>query len=460
MHHGSIAAATSRKHSTLPALICLGSLLATTLALPLTTRAQAASGYSVTNFVTGFANNGAEGPIGLAFDSAGNLYVGDYATGFIYKFDKSGGIASSSTQLNGTAIPGAIAGMSFTKDGSLYLARQSSADVVQIDTTSGAVLRTVATGLTFATALATDPISGDLFVSQPTVGIVSRISNFATGTGTVTLYATTGDVDGLSFGPDGTLYAALPAASTIAKISGTNSSNPGTVTPYSLSLPTLDGLAVSANPSKLFIYANANNGTITKVDFTVTPATQNAIFTGGTRGDFVNVGPDGCLYATQTDRVLKVTNADGTCLVPPLGPLFPSNPSVTYTFSAFCAAVDADDEKNGFDLHAKFRLAHNSDGIDLASDALMLTVDTVSISIPAGSFHKTKSGAWRYEGKLDSMHIAAELTPVRNTSNAYMLMIEVKGASLTSADKPYTVTLTIGDDSGTTVAWDQDSDDH
>jgi hypothetical protein len=58
------------------------------------------------------------------------------------------------------------------------------------------------------------------------------------------------------------------------------------------------------------------------------------------------------------------------------------------------------------------------------------------------------------------MHIAAELTSVRNTSNAYMLMIEVKGASLTSADKPYTVTLTIGDDSGTTVAWDADSDDH
>ena len=39
------------------------------------------------------------------------------------------------------------------------------------------------------------------------------------------------------------------------------------------------------------------------------------------------MGPDGCLYATQTDRVLKVTNADGTCVPPPLGPLVPTNPT-------------------------------------------------------------------------------------------------------------------------------------
>jgi hypothetical protein len=41
------------------------------------------------------------------------------------------------------------------------------------------------------------------------------------------------------------------------------------------------------------------------------------------------VGFDGCLYATQTDRVVKVTNADGTCKPPPLGPLFPTSAIVT-----------------------------------------------------------------------------------------------------------------------------------
>src|SRR5262249_16775269 len=44
------------------------------------------------------------------------------------------------------------------------------------------------------------------------------------------------------------------------------------------------------------------------------------IYTGGTRGDFVTVGPDGCLYATQSERVIKVTKADGTCSLTPTAP--------------------------------------------------------------------------------------------------------------------------------------------
>src|SRR6059036_4075657 len=71
---------------------------------------------------------------------------------------------------------------------------------------------------------------------------------------------------------------------------------------------------------------NRNGGIITKVDLTTTPPTFTDIFTGGSRGDFAAVGPDGCLYATQTDRVIKVSNADGTCLPPPLGPLVPTTP--------------------------------------------------------------------------------------------------------------------------------------
>src|SRR6059036_1720940 len=62
---------------------------------------------------------------------------------------------------------------------------------------------------------------------------------------------------------------------------------------------------------------NRNGGIITKVDLTTTPPTFTDIFTGGTRGDFTAVGPDGCLYATQSDRVIKLTNADGSCSLAP-----------------------------------------------------------------------------------------------------------------------------------------------
>lgn len=136
------------------------------LAASQSTHAQAAPGYSVTNFATGFGNNGSIGPIGLAFGPDGNLYVGDPVTGFIYKFGPGGGVASAATQLNTIPIPGLPAGLAFDKEGNLYLARQSAGDVVQLNTSNGTILRTVVTNLPLATALATDPLSGDLFLKS------------------------------------------------------------------------------------------------------------------------------------------------------------------------------------------------------------------------------------------------------------------------------------------------------
>src|SRR5439155_24624273 len=100
----------------------------------------------------------------------------------------------------------------------------------------------------------------------------------------------------------------------------TNSATPGAVTTIGTPFADLDGMAVSATPGTPFLYVNRNGGIITRIDLTATPPTFTAIFTGGSRGDFAAVGPDGCLYATQTDRVIKVTNADGTCLPSAAGP--------------------------------------------------------------------------------------------------------------------------------------------
>lgn len=300
------------------------------LLLPMSSVGQtAASGYAVTPFVTGFGTSSI-GPIGLVFDTAGNLYVGDFADGFLYKFGPAGGIVSGATQLNATSLGAGIVGLAFTKDGRLYLAIQPLNVVVEIDPSNGNVIRTVAS-VSFASGLATDPLSGDLFVSQGSFGL-SRISNFAGGPGTVTFYAPVPNVDGIAFGPDGTLYAAVFGAGEIAKVAGTNSSTPGAVTILPVSVPFVDGVAISADANTPFLYGNRNDGIITKIGLSTTPPTLTNVVSGGSRGDFVTVGPDGCLYATQSDRVLKVTNADGTCLPPPLGPLFPTSPTALPMF--------------------------------------------------------------------------------------------------------------------------------
>jgi len=295
-------------------------------------------GYAVSDFATGFAStccfNGI-GPVGVSFDAAGFLFVSDYPNGQVYKFGSSGGTADSTT-LVGT-VPGSRAtGLAFAKDGRLYMAQQSIGKVVQLSPTTAAVVGTAASGLSNPTGLAIDPISGDLFVSQAGGGpTVWRVANPQNNPGTATPYASV-DVDGITFAPDGTLFAS--GNGTVYRIAGTNASTPGAVANIA-SVPGADGIALVAPLSGHPITQLVVNTlyTIYLVDFSVTPATVTPIVTNGSRGDFVAVGPDKCLYATQSTNVEKITAADGSCpflptgvLVPPtitLAPLFQSVPS-------------------------------------------------------------------------------------------------------------------------------------
>ena len=295
----------------------------------------AANGYAVTTMVTGFASQSyGVGPTGLALDTAGNIYVsecycvGSSPTQGIYRFSSVGGIASAATELaTASSLGGVPWGLAFGKDGNLYAALADAGEVVQVDTVTGAVVRVVATGIFTASELATDPLSGDLFVDQS--GGANNIYRVSPTSGTVTLYATVPNAEGLAFAPDGTLYAASISLQELVKISGT-SSPPPTATTWTViaSVPLIAGIAVSATPGTPFLYANRSfAGDITKVDLTTSPPTLTDIVTGGRVGINLAVGPDGSLYATQSKSIIRITNADGTSLPPPLGPLFPTNPN-------------------------------------------------------------------------------------------------------------------------------------
>lgn len=276
----------------------------------------ASNGFAASDFVTDLPNNSAFGPIGLAFDPSGNLFVMDQADAHLYKFGPTGGAASPAMQVSANAISGDPTGIAFDKAGHLYVALRAAGEVAELDPTNGTVIRTVATGICDAEGIATDPVSGDLFVSSwPCTPNVYRVSSFASGPGTVSVYASPGATDGLTVAPDGTLYVAVLGAK-VTRIAGTGSATPGAVTPI-VSISEVDGLGVSRSQSSPFLLGNRNNGTITKIDLSTTPPTLTDVFTGGSRGDFATVGPDGCLYATQTSSIVKVTNADGSCSLAP-----------------------------------------------------------------------------------------------------------------------------------------------
>lgn len=279
------------------------------------------NGVAATTYANGFAHWTSQsgspglGPVGVAFDSANNLYAADPADGWLYRFSGPGQ-ASAATRLGPAPVGGAPRGLAFDVHGHLYVARKVTGDVVQVDPSSGAIVRTVATKLGCPVGLADDAATGDLFVSDFCGGRILRILSPQSAAPTVTAFVSgLHNPDGLTAASDGSLYS-LDSGKVI-RIAGAGSGTPGQVAVLA-NVPEADGIAIggysAGAPSYLLI--NRNDGILTRVDLSGSTAKQTDLFTGGSRGDLVAVGFDGCVYATQSDRILKVTNADGGCMTP------------------------------------------------------------------------------------------------------------------------------------------------
>jgi sugar lactone lactonase YvrE len=280
-----------------------------------------APGYQAGDYATGFPEKAANawGPIGIAFDRSDNLYVADAADGNVYRLQPGGGTASAATRLTPSPIPGGITGLVVSSAGEVYLARYNTGDVVQLDPGTGQVIRTIAS-VPCATGLAIDPASGDLFVSENDCGsTIYRVSDYSTGPGTVSSYASAPGVDGLAFDQSGSLYA--ESEGHVLRISGTASSSPGAISNLA-TVPHADGLAFGAHGSGQppFLVANRNDGTVTRVDFGQGSPAESDIFSGGSRGDFAAVDSHGCLYITQSASVVRIGGTGQACAFEPTTP--------------------------------------------------------------------------------------------------------------------------------------------
>jgi hypothetical protein len=122
------------------------------------------------------------------------------------------------------------------------------------------------------------------------------------------------------------------------------------------------------------------------------------------------------------------------------------------TFSAFCAELElSEEEAKRFEFHSRFLLGTNSDGINPLTDAITLQIGTFSTTIPAGSFVKTKNGRFHFEGEIKG--VALEVRIAALPDGSFTLKARGKGVDLSTLTKPVTVMLTVGNDTGTTVAF-------
>jgi hypothetical protein len=81
------------------------------------------------------------------------------------------------------------------------------------------------------------------------------------------------------------------------------------------------------------------------------------------------------------------------------------------------------------------------------SEPLTLSLGTSSWTIAPGSFQPTQFGGYRFSGIIGTTHLTATIQPLWR--GKYVIAVVGYAAELSGTANPVTVTLTIGDDTGT-----------
>ena len=119
-------------------------------------------------------------------------------------------------------------------------------------------------------------------------------------------------------------------------------------------------------------------------------------------------------------------------------------------FASFNARVEIDIEDGEVEVWASFTPAAGGKGLDLSTEMVSLQVKggsgAYSVAFPAGSFKKDGSGGFKFQGTINKVKLDALIRPARD--GVFNFEIQTDGASLKGIANPITVSLTVGDDSG------------
>ncbi len=261
----------------------------------------------------------APGPVGL-LDDGTSLYVSDVCNATTYRY------AMGTTQpapLEKAAANGLTDGLAL--DNGVYY---GVAGIWQSIVRSGVYVfdpatlalksPVIAAPCHDTRAVGADPATGDLFVTGD-CGLF-RLSGLGGAHPAIKALAS-GNFDGLTVIDGGANVWVADVGSGVDEYSATGK----LVTKVSVpGGPDGVALASPAAPSSIAgnLFVNCNDGTIVMVDVHDKDK-QTTVASGGSRGDFVTVGPDGYLYATQQDRVEQIQPAIFAPVEEPGGSGFP-----------------------------------------------------------------------------------------------------------------------------------------
>jgi hypothetical protein len=117
------------------------------------------------------ASNGLNGPVGMAVDASGNLYVTNFGANSVTEYSTTGVVSTYTT-----GVPTGPVGIVFDASGNAYVVGQTSAQVIRFaGGISGAAAGIVTSGLSTATGIAIDA-SGNIYVANSGNATITKYS--------------------------------------------------------------------------------------------------------------------------------------------------------------------------------------------------------------------------------------------------------------------------------------------
>jgi sugar lactone lactonase YvrE len=261
----------------------------------------------------------APGPVGL-LDDGTSLYVADVCNGDTYRYEMG---TTQPAPLQKASENGLTDGLALDNGVYYGIAGFNQAvvrsGIYDFDPTTLALKSRIVLAPCHDTrGLGADPATGDLFVTGD-CGLF-RLTGLGSAHPAIKTLAT-GNFDGLTVVNNGADVWVADVGNGVDEYSATGA----LVTKVGVG-GNPDGVALAspAAPSSIAgnLFVNCNNGSIVMVNVHAKNA-QTIVASGGSRGDFVTVGPDGYLYATQVDRVEQIQPAIFAPVEQPGGSGFP-----------------------------------------------------------------------------------------------------------------------------------------
>lgn len=357
--------------------------------------------------------------------------------------------AATNTPVTSVLVGVAPLGLAISPDGAhLYVADQING-VFIVDTATNTVEATSIPVTGFPDSLAITPDGAHLYVGAQvgSVSIIDTASNTIVGS-PIPIGCTP---DAMVITPDGTkVYVGCDTPGQVVAINTASNTVSATI-PF-------DGIdfRLAVTPDGSHVYVSGLTSGSVGVLATATN-TLTTIIPVGSSPTGIAVTPDGAdVYVAVSDNstasmIDTATNAVTAAGIPVAsGPQDLTIANLSTRFAAF--TIDNLVINNNLHEQGDFTLGANTGGIDLAHQALILTVNSFSLTIPAGSFRQVGGNMhFVFNGAVNGLGVNFNIKAVHGSSTQFTYVVDVHGTNVTGPD-PATVGLKIGHNTGTTTA--------